>query len=146
MKRAAKWWGIGTLVAIAVLVVAFYSYRLLDKGIAVAVEHKSAKRSTATVIQIVPIFHSASENNDSSDALYKICFHIDSFNEVGEMQRGYEAAEQQREMREGPRCQVTARSEIARHLRNGDKVNVVFLLENNYEIDVVSLDAGGAQL
>jgi hypothetical protein len=69
------------------------------------------------------------------------------FQQLGsDLRPGYESEESQRLAREGPRCKVTDQSTFARSLNKGDKLEVVYLLENNYPIDIVKVVASGNDL
>ena len=51
----------------------------------------------------------------------------------------YESAERQREAKLGPRCRVTS-SAAAALLKVGDKLQVTYLLGNEYRIDIVRVE------
>ncbi len=55
-------------------------------------------------------------------------------------------AETERQSRDGPRCKVTSKVAIARNVRVGDKLSIVYLLENQYQIDVVAVSVFGEDL
>ena len=117
-------------------------YRKIDTGIAAAVEHKSAKTADATVVSIRAVGASNLQKDSTKTGLYNVCFKIDGCDQIeAEMRVRYQSAEAQREAREGPRCKTTADSKIVTHLNAGDKLKVVYLLENNYKIDVISMTA-----
>lgn len=124
----------------------YFVYRRIDVGIADSVQHKSAKRTTATVVSVAHISSSAKPPAPERPE-YTICFGIDSFDNVEPtMRQGYETAETNRYLREGPRCKRTIQETIAARLRVGDKLEVVYLLENEYKIDIVSVTAYGREL
>jgi hypothetical protein len=125
-----------------------FIYNRLDTGIAASVEHKSAKKSKATIVTVLPIKGSDSDHNVSgSENLYQVCFDLDAFDQVeSDIRRGYEQTETDRRIREGPRCKLTSKKSLVRPVDIGDRLDVVYLLENNYQIDVVSISFRGQVL
>lgn len=137
-------------IGIAVLLVAslavFVVYQI-DADIASSVDNKSGKSTTATVVDVVEIGEAKPVRARSNDQLFRICFTIDNFDQVqAYMRQGYQLYESQRLIREGPRCKVTAKVALAKRLKRGDKLSVVYLLENEYHIVVVSTSAFGENL
>jgi hypothetical protein len=127
-------------------VASFVIYRI-NAGIAASVEHKSAKTTSATVSSVAEIETAKPLKADDSDRLFKVCFIIDNFDQVdAEMRQGYQAAETQRLESGGPRCKVTTKAAIAKNLNKGDRLSVVYLLENQYRIDLVAITAFGEDL
>jgi hypothetical protein len=138
-------WVVGSISA-AILLISFAAYRI-HAGMLASVEHKSAKSTTATVSSVTGIPEQKFSNNGGTNQLFRVCFTLDNFNEVeAHMREGYEAAENQRLAREGPRCETTSKATIAKHLSTGDKLEVIYLLENQYRIDIVSTTAFGESL
>jgi hypothetical protein len=139
MSRLARWLiAIGISVTLVISLAVFVLYRI-SAGITASVEHKSAKTSPATVFSVAEVVPSQPLKAGDSDGLYKVCFTIDDFSQVeADMRQGYQATETQRLASDGPRCKVTAKVAIAKNLSKGDKLSVVYLLENQYKIDVVA--------
>lgn len=138
---------IASILAAAVIVaVAAITLKRIDAGMKASVEHKSAKHATATVTNVVEMESSASRLGNKP-FLYKVCFTIDDFDEVeNESRQGYRSAEARRLSDSGPRCNVTSNIGIARTLTRGSKLSLVYLLENDYQIDIVSVTASGEDL
>lgn len=135
---------VSILVALAVCFTAFVIYTRIHAGIAASVEHKSSKRTTATVVSVAEMRQSNPPEVAGNDQLYKVCFTIDNFDQVeSDMREGYQSAEAERLTREGPRCKVTTNAVLAKNLSKGDKLTVVYLLENQYRIDLVATTAFG---
>src|ERR1700733_466599 len=131
----------GVIVALAII-----TLMRINAGIAASVEHKSAKHTTATVVDIVEMEGSAS-GPESKGPLYKVCFTIDNFDQVESgMRQGYRSAEARRLTNSGPRCKVTSKVGIARTLAKGGQLSVTYLLENGYQINVVSAAGHGEDL
>jgi hypothetical protein len=147
MSGLARWLiAIGISVALVVSVTAFVIYRI-SAGITASVEHKSAKTTSATVLSVVEVEPAKSPKAGDSDRLFKVCFAIDNLDQVeADMRPGYQAAETQRVVSDGPRCKVTTKAAIAKNLNKGDKLAVVYLLENQYHVDVVAVTAFGEDL
>ncbi|HWG19975.1 MAG TPA: hypothetical protein VG225_05535 [Terracidiphilus sp.] len=147
MSRIARWLiAIGISGALVISVVAFVLYRI-SAGITASVEHKSAKTTSATVLSVSEVEPAKPLKGGDSDRLFKVCFTIDNLDQVEtDMRHGYQAAETQRLASDGPRCKVTAKSAIAKNLNKGDKLSVVYLLENQYRIDLVAITAFGEDL
>ena len=123
-------------------------FERFQSGIVEAVEHKSAKNTTATVVSITktPRLSAQMQSVDGTQ-LYQICFTIDNFNQVEpDMRRRYESAETERTVKEGPRCQPTNTTAVATKLNKGDKIGITYLLENQYRIDIVRVTAIGGEL
>ena len=134
------------LAAGVILALAIIALMRISGGFAASVEHKGAKHTTATVVDVVEMEGRAS-GPESKGPLYKVCFTIDNFDQVDSgMRQGYRSAEARRLTNSGPRCKVTSNLGIARTLAKGGKLNVVYLLENDYQIDVVSAAAHGQDL
>lgn len=114
-------------------------YSVVDRGIGAAVDNKSAKTTTATIVSTGAV----GEQQSGSSESHRICFTIDSLDQVAPAWRpGYEAAERQREGKSGPRCKVTDNAAAAR-LRVGDKLQITYLLANDDRIEIVGIkDAG----
>lgn len=86
-------------------------------------------------------------DKDSNDQLFKVCFTLDNFNDIeANMRRGYQSAEERRVATQGPRCESTIKGTLAKRLSKGDKVEVTYLLENDYQIDVAKVTAYGEDL
>jgi hypothetical protein len=147
MSRLPRWLiSIGISVALVISVAAFVLYRI-SAGITASVEHKSAKTSSATVFSVAEVVPLQPLKAGDSDRLFRVCFTIDNFDQVeADMRQGYQAAEAERIASDGPRCKVTAKVAIAKNLTKGDKLSVVYLLENQYHIDVVATTAFGEDL
>ena len=72
---------------------------------------------------------------------------IDDFDQIhSDFRQGYRSAESQRLLRDGPRCKVTPNVALAKSLSKGDKISVVFLIGNQYQIDIVAVSALGENL
>jgi hypothetical protein len=147
MSRLARWLiAIGISVALVISVGALILYRI-SASINASVEHKSAKTSSATVFSVAEVVPSQPLKAEDSDRLFRVCFTIDNFAQVeADMRQGYQVAETQRLASDGPRCKVTTKVAIAKNLNKGDKLSVVYLLENQYHIDVVAATAFGEDL
>jgi len=133
----------------AVLVICLSTVVLyrVGAGISAAAEHKSAKVAAATVVSSTEMPRADSSGTNGSDRLFRVCFTIDSFDQVeADMRQGYQSAEAQRLARDGPRCTVTGKTTLAKRLSKGDKLSVTYLLENEYQIDLVSASASGGEL
>jgi hypothetical protein len=136
----------GISIVLIVCVTAFILYRV-HTGIVESVEHKSAKSSFATVVSVAEIGNSSPPEKPSADDVLKVCFTIDGFDQVeSDMREGYQSAENQRLASDGPRCKVTAKVALAKNLNKGDKLSVVYLLENEYRIDIVMVTSNGEDL
>jgi hypothetical protein len=127
-------------------VTSFAIYRI-NAGIAASVEHKSAKTTSATVSSVVGIETAKPLKTGENNRLFKVCFTIDNFDQVeADMRQGYQTAEAHRLASDGPRCKVTTKVAIAKNLNKGDRLSVVYLLENQYHIDLVAVTAFGEDL
>jgi hypothetical protein len=127
------------------LAAGIFAYRALDSGIAVAIEDKSAKMSSATVVSAAR-FQAEDNVGVQAEELYRICFTIDGLDQIRPSIRSqYEAAEHKRESASGPRCKITGVRSAAR-ARAGDKIQVVYLLENDNQIDITSIRVFGADI
>jgi hypothetical protein len=146
-RLAARLVTVTVLVALAASVTAYVAYRRIQTGIAASVEHKSSKRTTATVVSVAEVRGTSPAETGTTDSMYKVCFTIDNFGQVdADMRQGYWSAETERLSREGPRCRVTTNVTLAKNLKKGDKLAVVYLLENQYRIDLVAVTAFGKDL
>lgn len=145
--RPARWLiAIGISVALAASLATLVIYRI-GTGIAASVEHKSAKTTTATVVSVTDIRTASSPGANSNDQVLRVCFTIDNFDQVeADMRQGYQSAETQRLTKDGPRCKLTSEIALAKGLSKGDKLSVVYLLENEYQIDLVRTTAHGKEL
>jgi hypothetical protein len=135
---------IGGVAFIFLAIATLLIYRV-SGGISSTVRFNSAKSTTATVVSVTEI----PEANPSEDGnkLFRLCFSIDNFDQVdAPLRRGYQAAEARHLASVGPRCKVTAKMALAQHLHSGDKVGVIYLLENNYQINIVAMTAYGEDL
>jgi len=147
MNKRTRW-----LVAIGVSVVLLIPLIMLlihqiGTGIKAATDHKSAKTTTATVASVTKVPRINQEGKKGDGELYRVCFTLDNFDEVeADMRQGYRAVELQRLSKDGPRCQVTAKLALAKSLKKGDKLSVVYLLENEYQIDLAGIEANGQEL
>jgi hypothetical protein len=134
---------ISVLVMGALIVGAGLIYWAIDSGIKSAVEHKSAKTTTATIVSNIKSVSRADKVSSASHEIYTFCFTLDSLDQIeSDMRSGYEDAERHRRETKGPRCKVTD-STAAAALKNGDKIKVRYLLANNYHIEIVSIEAFG---
>lgn len=144
LARRLIW--IGFPAAFVVSLTAFVIYRI-DAGIAASVDNKSSKTTTATVVSVTEVRRTDLAEVGSNNQLYKVCFTIDNFDQVAADTRyEYQSAEVQRLSRDGPRCKVTTKAAIAKRLNKGDKLTVVYLLENQGHIDMVGNAAFGEDL
>lgn len=138
---------VSILVALALSVTAYVIYERIQTGIAASVEHKSAKSTTATVVSVTEAREGNPPDADSRSQLYKICFTIDNFNQVeADVRQGYQSAEVERLARDGPRCISTSKVALAKNLKKGTRLTVVYLLENQYHIDLVATTVFGQDL
>jgi hypothetical protein len=119
----------------------------IQAGIVASVDYKSAKSTTATVVSVTELRPTNPSQDGSNDQPYRVCFTIDNIDQVAtDMRQGYQSAEAQRLARNGPRCKVTTKVTLAKKLNNGDKLTVIYLLENQYQIDIASATAFGEDL
>lgn len=133
-------------MAIVASLAVFAIYRI-HAGIVASVDHKSAKTTTATVVSVTEVQKTSPMGSGGADQLFKVCFTVDNFDQVeADMREGYQSAEAQRLSREGPRCKVTTKAVLAKHLNKGDKLSAVYLLENQYHIDLVAITAFGEDI
>jgi hypothetical protein len=136
----------GALVAV-LAVTAIMATRRIQAGIETSVKHKSAKHTGGNVTGVTEIPSTSSPELNDRNKLFKVCFTIDNFDQIeDDMRKGYQSAELQRLSREGPRCKVTSKAALAKTLSKDDKVSVVYLLENQYQIDIVTISAHGKDL
>ena len=143
MRRIKLTVAAGAVVAV-LAVTAIMAARRTQAGIETSVKHKSTKHASGTVTSVAEI--PSSELNDRNK-LFKVCFTIDNFDQIEDgMRQGYQSAELQRLTREGPRCKVTSKAALAKTLSKDDKISIVFLLENQYQIDTVTISAHGEDL
>jgi hypothetical protein len=147
MNKLARWLiAIGVSVVLVISLMAFALYRI-GQGITASVDHKSAKTSSATVLSVTEVEPSKSLKAEGSGRPFKICFSIDSFDQVeADLRNEYQAAETRRLASDGPRCKVTAKAATVKKLNKGDKLSVAYLLENQYRIDLVRITAFGEDL
>ncbi len=141
-------WAIWIVVAIAVLTggVLLIMFRI-SSGISASVEHKAAKVTSATVISASAIQKAGSSVVTNKPNLYSVCFKIDNFDQVpSDIREQYLLAENRRLTLNGPRCKVTSKTELAKNISQGEKLSIVYLLENQYQIDVVAVSAFGEDL
>jgi len=130
-------------VVIIVSATVFVLYRV-GSGISASVEHKAAKTASATVVSVAPLQKTDPVAAHNSAELYRVCYTIDNFDQVeSDVRQGYRAAEIQRLSRDGPRCKVTSKVALSTNVHVGDKLSIVYLLENQYHIDVVAVSAFG---
>jgi|WetSurMetagenome_2_1015567.scaffolds.fasta_scaffold66563_3 hypothetical protein len=131
------------LVIVVILVAASLIYRIIDSGIQSAVEHKSAKTTTATVVSNIKSVSRSVDGSTASQEFYTICFILDGLDQIEpDMRRGYEEAERHRQENKGPRCKMTDKMAAAA-LKKGDKLNVKYLLANDYQIEIMAIKAFG---
>lgn len=135
------------LVVLAIAVIAFVALTRIKAGIDTSVEHKSAKHTTATAVSVTAMPASKTPDPAYKSQLFKVCFTIDDFDQVrADMRAEYQSAEARRLTKEGPRCKVTRDGALAKKLSKGDKLSVVYLLENDYQIDLAAINAYGEAL
>jgi hypothetical protein len=144
LVRRLIWIGSSAIFVISLSAIVLYR---IGTGIPASVEHKSAKYGTATVVSATEIPRADSSGAKSSDRLFRVCFTIDNFDQIeADMRQGYQSAEAQRLAQDGPRCTVTGKATLVERLSKGDKLSVVYLLENEYQIDLVRASASGEEL
>ena len=108
-------------------------------------ENKTVRHAPGTIVSVEERAH----DEQSEDLLPgpRICFKIDSFDEVPGPQRSvYESAERAREVAQGPRCRNTALDPSAVHFKAGDSVEVYFTLGNAGQISVIRISTHGVDL
>jgi hypothetical protein len=120
-------------------------YSALDSSVEAAVDFKSAKTTTATVVRTARSLPGANTGPSSSHELFTVCFVLDRLDQIkpADLRAGYEEAERQRLGTFGPRCEVTGNDAVA-NLRTGDKVQVVYLLANGYDLSVARIESFGS--
>jgi hypothetical protein len=140
--------GLGVAVVLVVGLGGCLIYERIQSGIVAAVEHKSAKRATGTVVSVTRMQPKISSGpGDDIQQLYQVCFTIDDFSQVEpDMREGYESAEAQRLARDGPRCTTTNKTALATRLSKHDKLWIVYLLENQYHIDIAGITTYSEEL
>jgi hypothetical protein len=137
----------GAAVIIALVAIAIVAGGRINAGIETSVKHKSAKHAAATVTSVTEIASAPSPEQSNRDRFFKVCFTIDSFDQIeDDARQRYQSAELQRLTSDGPRCKVTSRAALAKTLGKGDKLSVAYLLENSYQIDMVAISAHGEEL
>jgi hypothetical protein len=137
--------GISVLIVLWVSVFAFSKY--LEARIATSMEFERAKITSATVLSVVEVKPAKPPKADHTDRLYMVCFTIDNLDQIrSDMRQEYQSAEARRLASEGPRCKATTKVAIAKALGKGDKLSVVYLLENQGIIVLVSVMAFGEDL
>ncbi|MGB9416204.1 MAG: hypothetical protein WCB58_07800 [Acidobacteriaceae bacterium] len=135
------------LIVTAITVIAFVALNRIGAGIDSSVEHKSAKHAMATIANVTAVSNANSSESANMSQLFRVCFTIDDFDQVeADMRSGYPSAESQRLAKYGPRCKVTSKVALAKSLSKGNKLSVVYLLENNYQIDLVAVALHGEEI
>ncbi len=133
------------LIGVSVVVVGGLLYRVVDAGIRTSIEHKSAKTTTATVVHTSRSILPTTPGSSASQRSYTICYTLDSLDQVeADMRGGYEAAEHHRDEALGPRCRASG-SAGAAMLKRGDKLQVRYLLANDYQIEIVEIGVPGVE-
>ena len=147
MKRLSRTSiAVASLVIVGLVVAAGRIYRAVDSGMQAAIGHKSAKTTTATVVSVARSVPNTAMGSSSPQGASTICFTLDGLDQVEpDMRSGYEAAEQHRQEAFGARCKATGIA-VASSLRTGDKLQVVYLLANDYQIEIVAIRASGVDL
>jgi hypothetical protein len=137
---------LGFCVLFILIVGGMLLYRAVDIGIHASIEHKSAKITTATVVDCSRSAHPLPSGTYASQMSYSICYKLDNLNQIeAEIREEYEAAEHHQDEISGPRCRICDTTEAAR-LKPGDKLRVKYLLANNHIIEIVALEAFGVEL
>jgi hypothetical protein len=134
----------GISALLVLLIGGMLLYRAINIGIASSIEHKSAKTTSATIVDCPT--RSAPAGFSETQIAYTFCYTLDDLNQVEpDLRSEYEGAERHRDEILGPRCRVSGSTEAAR-LRPGDKIRVRYLLSNNYAIEIVAIEAFGVEL
>ena len=133
--------GLGFVILICLLILRSFQ-RSFESGLDFAVQHKAAKHAPGTVLSISKL---PRENTDRDGwRRATVCLSIDSFADVAAEERStYEAAEKARRLAEGPRCETFHYHSPSLTLRAGDHLEIVYLLENEGNIDINQLDVAG---
>jgi hypothetical protein len=144
-RNKVVWGLLVTLVFVSALLFAMYRF---GSGISFwAKEVESSKTEAATVTSVGPVQKANSSTASRDVVLYRICYVIDDFDQIhSDFRQGYWSAESQRLLRDGPRCKVTPNVALAKNLSKGDRISVVFLIGNQYQIDIVAVSALGENL
>ena len=148
MSKKARWLIAGiTVLAVAIAAVLYLGFKV-KAGIVASIGHKSVKTANATIVRIDSVLDGAGPSKDEDvTQQYRVCFVFDDFDQVEpDMRQGYRNAEARRLVENGPRCEVTNKLALAKSLKRGDKVKVVFLLENQYQIDIARVTFSGESL
>jgi hypothetical protein len=146
-RPALKLLASSILLVTAITLTTYVALRRLNAGLDASVEHKSAKHATATVASVTPVPKAEASDSANNSRLFRVCFTIDDFDQVGADERArYQSAESRRLARDGPRCKVTSKASVAETLNKGSKLSVTYLLENDDQIDLVTITVHGEHI
>ena len=129
----------------AVLVVIGVLYEIADYSMQSSTEFKSAHIGSGTVVSVskgIPHVTSGTLSPQGKDV---VCITLDDWGKVRDDPQ-YETAEREREQTAGPRCLEFDNLPVIAKLKSGDKIQVVYLLENNFHIDIARINAYGVDL
>jgi hypothetical protein len=147
MSRRARWlvW-IGVSAALLISLAEFVAYQF-NATMQSWIDIESAKGTTATIVSVTEMEFGNQSRADRTGKLFKICFTIDSFDQVrSDWRQEYQSAETRRLAKGGPRCIMTNKAAIANSLKTGDKLTADYLQENEYHIDIAKITAAGEEL
>ena len=144
-RRTGKIVIVVVVVVIILLVMAGIVFKIFAYCMQASMEHKSAHTGGGTVVSIARSVPRKSPATAPSRGQYTVCFTLDDWGKVRDDPR-YETAERERERSSGPRCEAFDSMLGVSKLKPGDKIQIVYMLENDFHIDIASINAFGVDL
>jgi len=143
------------IVLIALLlggIAVVFAYRLAD-GIfrARMAENYESKRIHVSSGKVLTVSATESEVPKGGTAegppRYKICFSIDSFSDIpNDLREEYSTAEKARILKNAPECIITTQASLPSNLKEGEAIDVYFLLYGQGVITVERLVVSGQDI
>jgi hypothetical protein len=109
-----------------------------DAATPAAATGEAELRAPATVTSVSEL--SSSLDSSPASPSLRVCFTLDSLAAIGSGDRSfYETAERDRQAAHGPRCLVEPARQLPDSLNPGDRLEVIFTLEDGGRIEVEKL-------
>jgi len=129
-----------------VIVLGWAGYKAAEVSLKASVEHKSAHSGTGTIVSKSELNPVDTPGTAQGRSRYILCFTIDDWGRVRDSDLAtYEAAERQRQLSFGPRCETFDDAPAVTVTRPGDTIQIVYLLENNSQIVVARVGISGVE-